>query len=52
LRRISEGADYRLFGDPIGSRQTIRSEPLHAQDGNVVTWTLEENLARSFVDVR
>ena len=52
LRRISEGADYRLFGDPIGSRQTVRSEPLHAQDGDVVTWTLEDNLARSFVDVR
>ena len=52
LRRISEGADYRLFGDPIGSRQSVRSEPLHAQDGDVVTWTLEDNLARSFVDVR
>jgi hypothetical protein len=52
LRRISEGADVRLFGDPIGSRQTVRSEPLHAQDGDVVTWTLEDDLARSFVEVR
>jgi hypothetical protein len=52
LRVLSAGADYRLYGDPIGSRQTVRSEPLHAQDGDVVTWTLEDNLARSFVDVR
>ena len=52
LRRIGDGSDYRLFGDPIGSRETVRSEPLHAQDGDVVTWTLEDNLQRSFVDVR
>jgi hypothetical protein len=52
LRRIAEGADYRLSGDPIGSRQSVRSEPLRAQDGDVVTWTLEDNLARSFIEVR
>lgn len=44
--------DYQLFGDPIGSRQTVRSESLHAQDGDVVTWTLEDNLERSSIDVR
>lgn len=52
LRRFSSGADYRLLGDPIGSRQTVRSEALHAQNGDVVTWTLEDDLSRSFVDVR
>jgi hypothetical protein len=52
LRRFVSGAEYRLFGDPIGSRQTVRSEPLHAEDGDVVTWTLEDNLARSSIDVR
>ena len=51
LRRLTS-ADYRLFADPIGSRQTVRSEPLHAQDGDVVTWTLEDDLARSSIDVR
>jgi len=51
LRRI-EGAEYRLFGDPVGSRETVRSEPLHPQDGDVVTWTLEDDLKRSFVEVR
>ena len=52
LRRIADGGDYQLFGDPVGSRETVRSEPLHAQDGDVVTWTLEDNLQRSFIDVR
>jgi hypothetical protein len=52
LRQLSAGAEYRLLGDPVGSRQTVRSEPLHAQDGDVVTWTLEDNLARSSIDVR
>jgi hypothetical protein len=51
LRSLS-GRDYQLFGDPVGSRQTVRSESLHAQDGDVVTWTLEDNLERSSVDVR
>ena len=52
LRQFSAGAEYRLYGDPIGSRQTVRSESLHAQDGDVVTWTLEDDLARSSIDVR
>ena len=52
LRRLSDGAEYQLFADPIGSRQTVRSEALHAQDGDVVTWTLEDNLARSSIVVR
>ena len=52
LRQLSAGAEYRLYGDPVGSRQTVRSEPLHAQDGDVVTWTLEDDLARSSIDVR
>ena len=52
LRQFSAGAEYRLYGDPVGSRQAVRSEPLHAQDGDVVTWTVEDNLARSSIDVR
>jgi len=52
LRRFGAGSEYRLFGDPVGSRTTVRSESLHAQDGDVVTWTLEDDLARSSVDIR
>jgi hypothetical protein len=52
LRRLTSGGEYRLFGDPVGSRTTVRSESLHAQDGDVVIWTLEDDLARSSVEVR
>jgi len=52
LRRFSAGREYRLYADPVGSRTTVRSEALHAQDGDIVTWTLEDDLARSSVDVR
>ena len=51
LRQLSAG-ELRLYGDPVGSRQGVRSEPLRAQDGDVVTWTLEDDLARSTIDVR
>jgi hypothetical protein len=51
LRQLSAG-ELRLYGDPVGSRQGVRSEPLRAQDGDVVTWTLEDDLARSSIDVR
>jgi len=52
MRRLTAGGEYRLYGDPVGSRTTVRSEPLHAQDGDVVTWTLEDDLARSSIEVR
>jgi hypothetical protein len=52
MRRFSGGGEYQLMGDPVGSRQVVRSERLHAQSGDVVTWTLEDDLARSSVDVR
>ena len=52
LRQLWAGAEYQLYGDAVGSRQTVRSERLHAQDGDVVTWTLEDDFARSSVDVR
>jgi len=52
LRQFAAGAEYKLYGDPVGSRQNVTSEPLHAQDGDVVTWTLEDDLARSSINVR
>ena len=52
LRRLSSGGEYRLLGDPVGSRTSVRSEPLYAKDGDVVIWTLEDDLSRSTVEVR
>src|SRR5690348_15664046 len=50
LRQLGAGAEYQLLGDPVGSRQTVRSELLHGSDGDIVTWTLEDDLARSSID--
>jgi hypothetical protein len=52
LRQLAAGGEYRLYGDPVGSRETVRSETLHAQDGDVVTWTIEDDFKRSSVEVR
>lgn len=52
LRRLTSGGGYSLLADPVGSRTTMRSEQLFARDGDVVTWTLEDDLRRSTVDIR
>jgi hypothetical protein len=52
LRRLGAGGDFRLLADPIGGRRTFTSETLHGQDGDIVTWTLEDNLSRSTVTIR
>ena len=52
LRRLGAGGDFRLLADPIGGRRTFTSESLHGQDGDIVTWTLEDNLSRSTVTIR
>jgi hypothetical protein len=52
IRMLGAGRDYRLLGDPIGSRSGVATETLHAEDGEVVTWTLESDLARSTVTFR
>lgn len=51
-RLLGAGRDYRLLGDVIGSRTGITTETLHAQPGDEVTWSLEDNFARSTVTVR
>lgn len=52
LRRLGAGGDFRLLADPVGGRRTFTSETLHGQDGDIVTWTLEDNLSRSTVTIR
>ena len=52
IRRLGAGREYYLLGDPIASPRTARTERLVAEDGQVVTWTLEDNLAKSSVEVR
>jgi len=52
LSTFGAGADYRLIGDPIGMRINVTTETLHARAGDMVTWSLEDNFARSTVVVR
>ena len=52
IRLLDAGRDYRLVGDPVGSRAAVATETLHAEAGEVVTWTLESDLARSMVTFR
>lgn len=52
LASLGSGADYRLLADPIGMRIVVTTETLHARTGDEVTWSLEDNFARSTVTVR
>lgn len=51
IRTLGAGREYRLFGYPVGVRIVVTTETLHAQDGDEVTWSLEDSFARSTVVV-
>jgi hypothetical protein len=53
MRHLGAGRSYSLFGDPIGSTtENAQSETLVAENGELVIWTLEDDLRRSSVEVR
>lgn len=51
IRTLGAGREYRLYGYPVGMRIVVTTETLHAQDGDEVTWSLEDSFARSTVVV-
>jgi len=51
LRLLGAGHEYRLLGHPVGMRLTITTESLFGQDGDEVTWQLEDRFAQSSVVV-
>jgi hypothetical protein len=51
LRRLV-ASEIQLYGDAIGSPETVRAELLHLSAGDVVEWTLETELNRSHIVVR
>ena|SRR5689334_5347285 len=51
LRVFGAGREYQLVGEPVGMHTGIRTETLHAQPGDEVTWQLEDSFARSSVVV-
>lgn len=46
------GNEIQLSADPVGSTQPTTSQVIHVLAGETVEWTLESDLARSFVVVR
>lgn len=51
FRRLGAGREFQLLADPLGARTPVRTDILHPQDGQLVTWTLESDLRRSSVTV-
>jgi hypothetical protein len=51
LRLLGAGHEYRLVGHPLGMRITLSTESLFGQDGDEVTWQLEDRFAQSTVVV-
>lgn len=51
LRTLGAGRVFQLLADPVGGRAPTRTEVLHVQEGQLVTWTLETDLRRSMVTV-
>jgi hypothetical protein len=52
LRTLSGAADLQLFADPLGAPRGVTSDRLHLFPAQTVEWTLESDLARSFVLIR
>ena len=44
--------EIRLAADPVGSNQAFISDPILVEPGDVVGWTIQDNLALSSVFVR
>ena len=51
LRALGAGGEYRLLGHPVGSRLVVTTESLRAHGDDNVTWSIEDNFARSSVVV-
>jgi len=50
FRRLGNG-DARLRAYPIGGPAAFTSEGLYVQPGQMVKWTLESDLTRSFLGI-
>ena len=48
---LGQSRTIRLFGDPIGSNESARTETIHIQPGQYIDWRLEAQLNRSSVAV-
>jgi Flp pilus assembly protein CpaB len=51
MRVLGISHQFRLYGEAIGSPESVRTETLNIQPGQAIEWTLESNLRRSSVGV-
>jgi predicted acyl esterase len=52
LHQISPTGELQLLADPVGSRRTYTSEPIHVFAGQAVEWVLQADLRQSSLTIR
>lgn len=52
LHQISPTGELQLLADPVGSRRTFTSEPIHVFAGQAVEWVLQADLRQSTLTIR
>lgn len=52
LHQLSPTGELQLLADPIGSRRTYTSEPIHVFAGQAVEWMLQADLRQSSLTIR
>lgn len=52
LHQISPTGELQLLADPVGSRRTFTSEPIHVFAGQSVEWVLQADLRQSSLTIR
>lgn len=52
LRTLGAGHEFTLLADPVGSLEPISSDLVHAQDGQIIIWTLESDFSRSHLQIQ
>ena len=52
LHQISPTGELQLLADPIGSRRTFTSEPIHVFAGQAVEWIIQADLRQSTLTIR
>jgi len=52
LHQISPTGELQLLADPVGSRRTFTSEPIHVFAGQAVEWVIQADLRQSTLTIR
>ena len=52
LHQISPTGELQLLADPVGSRRTFTSEPIHVFGGQEVEWVIQADVRQSTLTIR